>query len=103
MNTYVIYKFHDKNMQHMIDHDNKSWGYCVVKDFPFSPENAETFELSVKDIYENIGALGWAVFPMTEYVSEIKKYKDMGLTPVFVRYKKDYEILRKDYKEFMNS
>jgi len=47
--------------------------------------------------------LGWAVFPMTEYVSEIKKYKDMGLTPVFVRYKKDYEILRKDYKDFMNS
>lgn len=102
MNKYIIYKFHDEDMKHMIDHDDYCWGYCTVKDF-YLPKEVEVFELPVKEIYENISSLGWSVFPMTEYVSEIKKHSDMGLVPVFTRYKKDYEALCKEYKEFLNN
>lgn len=100
--TYTIYKFHDKDMQHMLDHENKSWGYCTVKDFNF-PKEIEKFEMPVKEIWENVSSLGWSVFPMSEYISEIKKYIDMGLNPVFVRYNTDYKDLCKDYKEFVMS
>ena len=101
--TYTIYKFNDEAMDFMLHHKDSIFSYHKVKDFKdFAfPNKVERFELSVKEIWENVSSLGWSVFPMSEYVSEIQKYVDMGLHPVFVQFDTQYNKLRKEYKAFV--